>query len=180
MNRFLLVALALLLASAGCASDSADSGAANTADTTDSQGTDDQADTSGADTIVDPQPPGTGYAAVDGLEFTLTEIGGLACTISQDAVTFSFIMGDNEVVIGGGANRYEDGWLGNIDLRVANPTDEPGPVSYYPDLMADGDGIAVNGSSMSYDGPMKKQPPNDGTNPAPVDAGTGTISVTCP
>jgi len=116
---------------------------------------------------------------VDGQDFTLTEPGALECSIAEDAITFSFRIGDNEVTLGGGANLYDTGWLGSVDLRVANPTSEPGPISYFPDLAVNGDGIAIDGASMSYTGAMQKQPANDGSNPPPVDVGQGTISVTC-
>ena len=116
---------------------------------------------------------------VDGQDFTLTEPGALECSIAEDAITFSFRIGDNEVTLGGGANLYDTGWLGSVDLRVANPTSEPGPISYFPDLAVNGDGIAIDGASMSYTGPMQKQPANDGGNPPPVDVGQGTISATC-
>ncbi len=118
-------------------------------------------------------------AEVDGQTFTLTEPGALACSITKDAITISFRIGDNEITLGGGANRYDAGWLGSIDLRVANPDGEPGPISYFPDLAAHGDRIAIDGDSVSYVGPMQKQPPNDGTNPPPVDIGDGAISATC-
>ena len=40
--------------------------------------------------------------------------------------------------------------------------------------------MAVDGDSFSYSGPMMKRPPNDGSNPPPVDVGDGLVSVTCP
>lgn len=107
------------------------------------------------------------------------EAGALDCKVAEDAITFSFRIGDNEVTLGGGANHYDEGWFGSIDLRVANPQGEEGPVSYFPDLATNSDSVAVDGNSMSYSGPMQKQPPNDGSNPPPVDVGDGTISVTC-
>ena len=39
--------------------------------------------------------------------------------------------------------------------------------------------VAVDGTSVSISGPMQKQPPNDGSNPPPVDAGGGTFSFSC-
>ena len=134
----------------------------------------------GGGAIVNPQPAGQAFVAVDGLEYTMREPGALDCTISDEAITFSFRIGDNEVTLGGGANQYDDGWIGNIDVRVANPTSEPGPITYFPSLLANGDRLVIDGSSASYAGPMQKQPANDGSNPPPVDAGDGTISVTCP
>ena len=117
--------------------------------------------------------------SVDGLDFTLTEPGALACTIADDSITFSFRIGDNEVTLGAGANRY-DKWLGSINLRIGNPEGEAGPISYFPDLAASSDGIAIDEGSFSYAGPMMKQPANDGSNPPAVDVGDGVISVTCP
>lgn len=130
--------------------------------------------------VVDPQPPGQALASVDGQEFTLTEPGALACTLADDSITFSFRIGDNEITLGAGANRTDGEWFGGIDLRVANPTSEDGPVTYFPELPANSAGMVVDGDSFSYSGPMMKQPPNDGSNPPPIDAGNGTISITCP
>ncbi len=134
----------------------------------------------GSGAIVSPQPAGQASVTVDGLDYTMQEPGALDCAISDDAITFSFRIGDNEVTLGAGANLYDNGWLGNIEVRVANPTSEPGPITYFPDLTANGDGLVIDGSSASYTGPMQKQPANDGSNPPPVDVGDGTISVTCP
>ena len=116
---------------------------------------------------------------VDGLEYTLTEPGAVACNIGGDSVSFSFRIGDNEVTLGGGASLSDGAWFGAIELVVANPEGENGPISYYPDLSTNAEGIALTGSSMSYSGPMLKQPAQDGSNPPPVDVGEGTISVTC-
>ena len=110
----------------------------------------------------------------------MQEPGALACTIADDSITFSFRIGDNEVTLGAGANLYDTGWLGAITLTVGNPAGEAGPISYFPDLAANGGGLAIDGSSLSYSGPMQKQPANDGSNPPPVDVGDGVISVTCP
>jgi hypothetical protein len=135
---------------------------------------------SGGGGVVDVQPAGQATASVDGQELTLEVSPALDCIITEESVTFAFWVGDNNVVLGGGANLYEEGWLGNIDLRIADPVGEPGPITYFPDLAVNGSGVAIDGNSMSYSGPMLKQPPNDGNNPDPVEAGTGTFSVTCP
>lgn len=130
--------------------------------------------------VIDPQPRGQAAVSVDGQEWAFTEPGATECRIAADAIGFSFRIGDNEITLGAGANLYDDlGWLGAIDLRVANPEGADGPITYFPDLAANGAGIAIDGNSMSYSGPMQKQPPNDGTNPPPEDVGDGTISVTC-
>ena len=174
MRRTSIVVATVVLVLGACGGD--DAGNTSTGDATQGSNT---GEASAGGVIVDLQPPGQAMVMVDGQEYTLTDPGALACTIGQDAITFSFRIGDNEVTLGGGANLYDDGWLGGIDLRVANPADEPGPISYFPDLAAHGDGIAVDGESMSYSGPMQKQPANDGSNPPPIDVGDGTISVTC-
>ncbi|MEZ5176574.1 MAG: hypothetical protein R2823_10275 [Acidimicrobiia bacterium] len=127
--------------------------------------------------VVDVQAPGKASVSVDGQEFNLTMSPALECTIAPDTITFAFWVGDNSTTLGGGANLYDDGWLGN--LRLATVDDEGLPVSYYPDDTAMDSGIAVDGDSMSFSGPMLMQPPNDGTNPPPVAVGDGTISVTC-
>ncbi|HEU4321114.1 MAG TPA: hypothetical protein VFS66_13670 [Acidimicrobiia bacterium] len=129
--------------------------------------------------VVNQQPPGQAYVMVDGLEYTMTEPGGIGCSIAEDSVTFSHRIGDNEVTLGGGASLADGAWFGAIDMTVANPEGENGPITYYPDLAVNGDGIEVSGASMSYSGPMLKQPAQDGSNPSPVDVGEGVISVTC-
>lgn len=130
--------------------------------------------------VVNPQPPGQAIALVDGLEYTLTEPGGFPCSITPDAISIAFRIGDNEVILGGGVNLYDTGWSGGIDLRVANPDGEQGPISYFPDPATIGNGIAIDGESMSYVGPMQKRPANDGSNPPPVNVGEGSFSATCP
>jgi hypothetical protein len=132
--------------------------------------------------VVNPQPPGQAAVMVDGLDLSFDQPGGIGCTLSAEAITFSFRIGDNEVTLGGGANHYEDqGWLGGIQMIVFNPEGGGGPVTYYPDLAVNGDRLAIDGQSLSYAGPMLMQPSNeDGTIPEPVDVGEGTISLTCP
>ncbi len=115
--------------------------------------------------------------SVDGQEFTLTGSPSLDCDIGPEAITFAFWVGDNSTTLGGGANLYDDGWLGSI--RLSTVDDEGLPVAYYPDDGAMDGGVAISGDSMSFSGPMLMQPPNDGTNPPPVQVGDGTISVTC-
>ncbi len=135
--------------------------------------------TEGGD-VVNPQPPGQAMVSVDGKEFTLTEPGALDCTLADDSITFSFRIGDNEVTLGGGANRADDQWFGSINVTVAYPDGEEGPVAYFPDLAANSDKLVIDGDSLSYSGPMRKQPRNDGSNPPPIDVGDGLISITCP
>lgn len=130
----------------------------------------------GGGAVVDQQPAGQATVSVDGQEFTFDTPGPGDCSVAADTFTFSYVMGDNEVGLAGGANLYDDGWLGDITLRVV---EEEGPVQYFPDQGALDDGIAIDGDSVSYSGPMLRRPPNDGTNPPPEAVGDGTISVTC-
>jgi hypothetical protein len=193
MQKIRVLGLALLLGLAACGGGDDDAGdtpsepAAAESNSDDSGDSGDSGDGDGADTggssggaVVNPQPAGQALASVDGIELTLTEPGALACTLADDSITFSFRIGDNEVTLGAGANLYDDGWLGSVDLRVANPTGEDGPITYSVGLPANSSGMAVDGESFSYSGPMLKQPANDGTNPPPIDVGNGTISITCP
>lgn len=173
MRRTFTLIAAVVLVLAACSDDAGDSATDTAPGDEESQGA------SAGGSVVNLQPPGQATVMVDGQEFTLTEPGALECSITQDAITISFRIGDNEVTLGGGANLYDAGWLGSVDLRVAIPAGEPGPISYFPDLAAHGDGIVIDGVSMSYVGPMQKQPANDGSNPPPVDVGQGTISATC-
>lgn len=133
-------------------------------------------DGSGSGDVIDQQPPGQAVVSVDGEEFTFDTPGLTDCNVESDTFTFSFIIGDNEVGLAGGANLYEDGWLGDITLRVIR---DNLPYQYFPDQDALDDGIAISGDSISYSGPMLMRPPNDGTNPPPESVGVGTISVTC-
>lgn len=158
--------------------DSATSAASTDAGTTSDDENDDIVD--GSNDVADPQPPGQATVSVDGREFTLTEPGGLACTVAPDSITFSFRLGDNEITLGGGGNQTDGQWLGGVDLRIANPEGEDGPITYFPELPKNSDGMAVSGNSFSYTGPMLKQLPNDGSNPMPVDVGNGIVTLTCP
>lgn len=165
----LIVSVVLLLAACGGGDSSGDSGDDS------SGGGSDGGSSSGA--VVDRQPAGQAMASVDGQEFTFDTPGLSECNVEPDTFTFSFVIGDNEVGLAGGANLYDDGWLGDITLRVL---DSDGlPVQYFPDQGGLDSGVAIDGDSISYSGPMLKRPPNDGTNPPPEDVGSGTISVTC-
>lgn len=170
------VLLALVLAACGGGDSGGDNPDTGTADTVVGAAADNRP--SPGD-VVDPQEPGHATVTVEGKEYSLDVSPAVDCSIAAEAVTFAFWVGDNSVVLGGGANLYEDGWLGSIDLRISEPEGQNGPIAYFPDQDSLSDGIAVDGDSMSYSGPMMKQPPNDGSNPPPVDVGSGTISVTC-
>ena len=173
----LVAALALTLAACG----GGDSGAGGTEDVGNGAASSEggPADGEGSGDVVDAQQPGQAIFSVEGRDYTLEVSPAIDCSITDNAITFAFWVGDNSVVLGGGANLYDDGWLGSIELRVSDPEGEDGPISYFPDQDALNDGIAISESSMSYAGPLMKQSVNDGSNPPPVDVGNGTISVTC-
>lgn len=173
MGRIITLTTAVVLVLAACGGEDASTQSDSSSGDSESQGAPASGD------VVNRQPAGQATVTVDGQDFTLTEPGALECTVMPDAITFSFRIGDNETTLGAGANLYDAGWLGSIDLRIANPAGEAGPVNYFPDLAANIDGVAIDGDSMSYSGPMQKRPANDGSNPPPVDVGDGTISVTC-
>jgi hypothetical protein len=122
-------------------------------------------------------------ASVDGLDLTFELPGALECSISDESITYSYRIGDNEVTLGGGVNHVDDGWMGSIALNVANPDGEDGPIAYYPEPgdqgVMDESLFVVDGDSAMYQGPMLKQPANDGSQPPPVEVGTGTIIATC-
>ncbi|MBT8240041.1 MAG: hypothetical protein KJN63_02310 [Acidimicrobiia bacterium] len=177
MNRLIaLLAVGALLVAA-CGSDDGGASEAASGGANDSGQSDDEGAAAPSGDVVNQQEPGEAYVSVDGLEFTLTESGSLDCVINPDVLTFAFWIGDNTTTLGGGANLYDDGWLGDIMLRVVN---EDGlPVQYYPDEGGLDSYLAFNGDSVSYSGPMLMKPPNDGTNPPAESVGDGTISVTC-
>ncbi len=128
--------------------------------------------------VVNPQPPGHAYASVDGQEFTFDKPSPSSCVIEPDRLTFGFLLTEEGADLAGGANRSDGTWVGDIAMRTNAEDGFSG--RYYPDEGAMDTGIAIDGDSMSFTGPMLKQPRNDGTNPPPVPVGEGTISVTCP
>ena len=132
--------------------------------------------------VVDPAPAGKATVSVDGRDITFEEVLFDSCAISDDAVTYGFAAADGVTTLAAGLNHMDGDWLGSIAVDVPNPDGE-GVIGYYP-APAEGatlekGSVAIDGSSMSYSGPMLMQPPNDGSNPPPVDVGTGTISATC-
>jgi hypothetical protein len=177
-RRFVLFAVLALVVTA-CGGD--DGGATDGASGGESSGSDsgqsDGGDAASSGNVVNVQAAGEAHVSVDGKEFTLTGGPSLDCNIGPEVITFAFWVGDNSTTLGGGANLYDDGWLG--DIRLSTVDDEGLPLSYYPDDGAMNSGIAISGDSMSFSGPMLMQPPNDGTNPPPVSVGSGTISATC-
>lgn len=128
-------------------------------------------------TVVKPQPPGQGYASVDGLELTLTMPGGLACSVTDEEFAFSFIKDDNAFALGGGGTRSNGEWFGSMSLQLI---DENGQTVYSAKLLDNPGDIAVAGNSVSYSGPMERtDPPPPGEIPQQVDVGDGVFSATC-
>lgn len=183
----LLFALALVLAACG-GGDSGDDNGIDTgtdgttagAESSDDNGSNGGDSDSSSGEVVDPQPPGQATVSVDAQELVFDTLGPSDCIIETDRLQFAFVNEETSATIGAGANLTDDGWQGDILVRII---DEEGlPVQYYlqsaEGLMIQGT-IAVDGDSMSYSGPMEMQPPNDGSNPPPVDVGDGTISASC-
>ena len=86
----------------------------------------------------------------------LSTPGGLACEITADNVGFSFIEGDNEVTLGGGATISNGQWFGSMSLQLFG---EDGVTQYSAKLLDNPSGFAVDGSSASYSGPWEKTEP---------------------
>lgn len=189
MKRLLvamLVAVALLgacgdddgeEASSSEAASDVDSGSAGDGMADDADG-----DNASGGAVVGPAPAGQAMASVDGQEITFDEVLAGGCSISDEAITYGFAAADGVTTLGAGLNHMDGEWMGSIAVDVPNPDGE-GVIGYYPApvegaSLAEGS-VVVDGSSMSYSGPMLMQPPNDGTNPPPVDIGDGTISATC-
>lgn len=176
----MIFAIVLLLAACG-GNDAADTGSDGATTEAGSNGSiegDSGASSSGA--VVDPQPPGQALVSVDGQEFMFDTLGPSDCIVESDGITFAFVDNETSATLSAGANLTDDGWQGDILLRIL---DEDGlPVQYSlrseEGLMIPG-AIIVDGDSMSFSGPMTVQPPNDGSNPPVVDVGHGTISATC-
>jgi hypothetical protein len=127
--------------------------------------------------VVNPQPPNQGYASVDGLEYSFDTPGGLACEVTDDEFGFSFVIGDNEVNLGGGATISEGEWFGSLTLRIFA---DNAATEYSAKLIDNPSAIAVDGNSVSYSGPMERFAANDDGSPAePEDVGNGTFSATC-
>jgi hypothetical protein len=127
--------------------------------------------------VVDRQPPGQGAASVDGLEFSFDTPGGIACKVTDEEFGFSFIQGDNEVTIGGGATISGGQWFGSLTMRIAA---DGGVTEYAAALLDNPSGVAVDGNSVSYSGPMLKySPAPPGELPKGVDVGDGVFSATC-
>ncbi len=124
--------------------------------------------------VIDAPPPGQATASVDGESYTFDVQGPVGCSITDSEFNFGFIIGDNDVSVGGGGTASESEWRGRIDLAVQ---EAEGITNYFADF-ASGDGgtVAVEGNSMSYSGPWQALRP--GSSEA-ESVGDGTISVTC-
>jgi len=182
----MLVTVALLGA---CSDDNGDetnsNEAASDTDTSSTDGDvagDNAGDDASGGEVVDPVPAGTATVSIDGRNISFEEVLAGGCSISDDAITYGFAAADGVTTLAAGLNNSDGEWLGSIAVNVPNPDGE-GVIGYYP-TPAEGatleeGSVAVDGLSMSYSGPMLMQPPNDGSNPPPVDAGTGTISASC-
>jgi hypothetical protein len=127
--------------------------------------------------VVNPQPPGQGAASVDGQEFTFNTPGGIACSVTPEEFSFSYIIGDNEVTIGGGASIQGGQWFGSLSMRV---TSDDQTIEYVAQLNDNPDAVAVDGNSVSYAGPMEKfLPAPPGELPQGIDVGSGVFTTTC-
>jgi len=127
--------------------------------------------------IVNPQPPGQAMASVDGQEQTFTTPGGVGCKVTEDDWSFSYIIGDNEITIGGGASIQGGKWFGSLTMNIRR---EDGAATYAAKINDNPDAVAVDGNSVSYSGPMVKYlPAPPGELPEPIDIGDGVFSSTC-
>jgi len=127
--------------------------------------------------VANRQPPGQGAATVDGQEFTFNTPGGVACKVTDEEFSFSYIIGDNEITIGGGASIQNGQWFGSLSMRV---TADDGTTEYVAKLNDNPGAVAIDGDSVSYAGPMDKYlPAPPGELPQPVDVGDGVFTATC-
>jgi hypothetical protein len=125
--------------------------------------------------VVERQPPGQGYASIDGLEYTFDTTGGLDCETSAEEFGFSYVIGDNEVIFGGGASISGGQWFGSLTLQIFG---DDGVTSYVAQVVDHPEGIAVDGDRVSYSGPMEKLVPGSAPGES-IDVGDGTFSSTC-
>jgi hypothetical protein len=188
MKQVLGAMLVMVMLSAACGDDGDETSSGEAATAVDSSSADnDMADDNDGDdassgAVANQAPAGQASVTVGGQDIAFDEVLAGGCTISDDAITYGFAAADGVTTLAAGLNRMDGEWLGSIAVDVPNPDGE-GVIGYYP-APAEGatleeGSVAVDGSSMSYSGPMLMQPPNDGTNPPPVEVGDGTISVTC-
>ena len=124
MFAVVLAALVISACGGGDSDDSAASDDESAATTSDDVAADDSESDGSAGTVDDAPPSGQATASVDGIDLVFELPGGLACTISNDALTYSYRIGDNEVTLGAGLNRVDGGWMGSIALTIFNPAGE--------------------------------------------------------
>ena len=189
MKRFSIAMLVIMALLGACSDDDGDETSSSEAASDGGGASADEGmadDTDGGDSsggeVVGSPPAGQAAVSVDGQDITFEEVLAGGCSISDDAISYGFAAADGVTTLGAGLNNMEGEWVGSIAVDVPNPDGE-GVIGYYPApvegaSLAEGS-VAVDGSSMSYSGPMLMQPPNDGSNPPPVDIGEGTISASC-
>lgn len=185
MRGALVVMVGFALAVAACAS----SGSEGSPQAGEGGSNEPVASTSGGDqggrgSVIDPQSPGQASVSVDGVEYRFDGAPLIACTM-VDGFSYSFVSEDGKVTLAAGGQDFgESGWGGSIKFTMTG--DEPDPasgelgfVTYIVFLKdVDASAMALDGESMSFRGPMWKQTP--GSTPPGDEAGTGTVSVTCP
>ena len=136
--------------------------------------------TSDESTAVDAAPAGQAMATVDGREFSWDLPGAVPCDIQEGEFSFAFRSDANDTTLGGGGFRSDSDWGGEILITVPEPQGEIGVTQYFVNLAENGDGLDIRADGLTYSGPWMMRPPNDGSNPPPVDAGEGTLTLTCP
>jgi hypothetical protein len=109
------------------------------------------------------------------LEYRFDTAGGLDCETSAEEFSFSYTIGDNEVVMGGGASISGGQWFGSLTLQLFG---EDGVTEYVAQVVDHPEAIAVDGDSVSYSGPMEKLVPG-GAPGESIDVGDGIFSSTC-
>jgi len=132
---------------------------------------------SGSGQVVDKQEPGEAIARVDGLEYSFDTPGGIACTVSNEEFGFSFIIGDNEVSLGGGATVTGGQWFGSLTMRIF---DDEGVTEYAAVINENSSAVVTEDNSVSYSGPMEVYRPSEpGEISEPESVGDGIFSATC-
>ena len=97
--------------------------------------------------------------------------------MTDEEFSYSYIIGDNEVTIGGGASIRGGQWFGSLSMRVAA---DDGTSEYVAKLNDNPGAVAIDGDSVSYAGPMDKYlPAPPGELPQGVDVGNGVFTATC-
>lgn len=187
MTRLLMAMLMMVVLLGACSDDdetaSGEVGSDADATSVEDDTADDNGDATGSGgAVVGPAPAGQATVSVDGQDIAFEEVLASGCSISDEAVSYGFAAADGVTTLAAGLNHMDGEWMGSIAVDVPGPDGE-GVIGYYPKpaegaTLEEGS-VAVDGSSMSYSGPMLMQPPNDGSNPPPVEVGDGTISATC-